>query len=110
MDKSGVITLNDLPGFRVTHALGIVQGTSIWSSETHRAGPATVPSDHGHLAEVSAQQKRARDGALEHLVSEANALGANAVIGMRYQCFELHAGYVEVHAYGTAVYIRPAAS
>lgn len=52
--------------------------------------------------------EQARGEALQHMIDHARTMGANAVIGMRYDTTEIAEGMDEVLAYGTAVVVEPA--
>jgi uncharacterized protein YbjQ (UPF0145 family) len=51
--------------------------------------------------------EQAREDAFQQMLSHAGALGANAVIGVRYDATEIGAGISEVLCYGTAVFVQP---
>ena len=104
-----VTTTNDLPGFRVTRHIGLVRGVTVRSRNAISDAIGGVQSMLG--GRVGAYVKLAeasRAEALQEMVEHAQAMGANAVIGMRYEANEIMEGVTEVLAYGTAVLIEPA--
>ncbi len=62
----------------------------------------------GNISLYETLCERAREQAFERLLEHAEAMGANAVIGMRYDATEIMQGVTEVLAYGTAVVAEPA--
>ena len=105
-----ITTTNDLAGYRIVRHLGLARGVTVRSRnivaglgaglQTMKGGEITI---YTKLAEQSRQQ------AYDLLVAHATALGANAVIAMRYDANEISAGVTEVLAYGTAVVVEPVA-
>lgn len=85
---------------------GIVQGSTMQSKHIGRdigAGLKSIVG--GEIHGYSEMMEEARDIALERMVEEAEVLGANAVVGMRYQTSTIMGGASEVIAYGTAVVV-----
>ena len=103
-----VTTAFDLPGVRVTRNLGIVRGIVVRSRSivgTIGAGLQTIVG--GNISLFSKLCEQTRGDAFELMLEHANALGANAVIGARYDATEIMNGVTEVLAYGTAVLVEP---
>src|SRR6185437_5244076 len=99
-----VTTAFELPGFRVTKNLGVVRGIVVRSRSligTLGAGLQTIVG--GNISLFSQLCEKTRQDAFEIMLQHASALGANAVIGFRYDATELMNGVTEVLAYGTAV-------
>jgi uncharacterized protein YbjQ (UPF0145 family) len=105
-----VITTNEVPGARITRVIGPVYGTSIRSRTiigNFLGGIRAVfgGSQTGYINMVN----QTRDEAIAALQAHATSLGANAVLGMRFDSSEFDAGQGqamnEVTAYGTAVII-----
>ena len=63
----------------------------------------------GNISLYTSLCERTREDAFNLMLAHAGQLGANAVIGVRYDATELSAGITEVLCYGTAVYVEPAA-
>jgi uncharacterized protein YbjQ (UPF0145 family) len=99
-----VTTTNDLPGFVVTKHLGVVRGVTVRSrSALGNIGGAIQSLFGGNLSIYTQLAEHARQEAYDLLVQHAEQLGADAIIGMRYDGNEIMEGITEVLAYGTAV-------
>ncbi|HYC68012.1 YbjQ family protein [Brevundimonas sp.] len=104
-----IVTTNDAPGYRVVKTLGLVRGITVRSRNVISDAIGGLQSMLG--GRVGAYVKLAeasRAEAYEELVAHAQGMGANAVIGMRYEANEIMEGVTEVLAYGTAVVVEPA--
>ena len=103
-----IVTTNDVPGHRVVRTLGLVRGITVRSRNLISDAIGGIQSMIG--GRVGAYVKLAeasRAEAYDELVQHAQAMGANAVIGMRYEANEIMEGVTEVLAYGTAVVVEP---
>ncbi len=103
-----IVTTNDAPGYRVVKTLGLVRGITVRSRNVISDAIGGLQSMLG--GRVGAYVKLAeasRAEAYEELVAHAQGMGANAVIGMRYEANEIMEGVTEVLAYGTAVVVEP---
>ena len=106
--QNQVTTAFELPGYRVVRNAGIVRGIVVRSRSVvgnFAAGLQTLLG--GNITLWSAMCERAREEAYLIMVRHAQELGANAIIGMRYDATEVSAGVTEVLAYGTAVIVEP---
>ena len=104
-----VTTTNDLPGHRVVRHLGVVRGIVVRSrSIVGNFGAAIQALFGGNITLYTSMCERARGDAYDLMVGHAREIGANAILGMRYESNEVMAGITEVLAYGTAVVIDPA--
>jgi uncharacterized protein YbjQ (UPF0145 family) len=104
-----VATTNDVSGYKVVSYLGVVRGITVRSrSIVGNVGAALQSLIGGNITLYSSLCEQARSDAYELMVTHARDLGANAVLGMRYDANEIAAGITEVLAYGTAVVIEPA--
>ena len=104
-----ITTAFDLPGMRVTRNLGVVRGIVVRSRSivgTIGAGLQTIVG--GNISLFSNLCERTRGDAFDLMVQRAGELGANAIIGARYDATEIMNGVTEVLAYGTAVVVEPA--
>ena len=102
-----IVTTNDVPGFRVTKVLGEVNGLTVRTRNVGaQLGASFKALVGGELAGMTRQLQETRDEALQRLNDAAEAIGANAVIAMRYDSNELYGTYQEILAYGTAVIIE----
>ena len=103
-----VATTNDLAGHRIVRHLGLVRGIVVRSRSIIGNVGATLQSLFGgNITLFTTLCEQARADALDLMVAHARELGANAVVGMRYDANEVAAGITEVLAYGTAVVIEP---
>lgn len=103
-----VTTAFDLPGVRIARNLGVVRGIVVRSRSivgTIGAGLQTIVG--GNISLFSKLCEQTRSDAFELMLQHANELGANAVIGARYDATEIMKGVTEVLAYGTAVVVEP---
>jgi uncharacterized protein YbjQ (UPF0145 family) len=104
-----VTTAFELPGHRVVRNLGIVRGIVVRSrSIVGSLGAALQTLFGGNITLYTQLCERARDEAYELMLRHAREMGANAVIGVRYDATEIGPGVTEVLAYGTAVNIDTA--
>jgi uncharacterized protein YbjQ (UPF0145 family) len=103
-----VTTALELPGYRVTRNLGVVRGIIVRSRSivgTIGAGLQTIVG--GNISLFSNLCEQTRSDAFELMIQHASELGANAIIGCRYDATEIMNGVTEVLAYGTAVVVEP---
>ncbi len=99
-----VVTLETFPGRTVTGVLGEVVGVVARSRELPRELRTPNPVD-GYASMLT----RSRQDAVDRMVAMAEASGADAVLGLRFDCSEITQSLSEVSAYGTAVTLSPAA-
>jgi uncharacterized protein YbjQ (UPF0145 family) len=103
-------TAFDLPGYRATRCFGVVRGIIVRSrSILGNIGAGIQSFFGGNISIYTSLCERARAEAFEQMLAHAGALGANAVIGVRYDATEIGAGITEVLCYGTAVFVEPLA-
>ncbi|HWA99556.1 MAG TPA: YbjQ family protein [Pirellulales bacterium] len=103
-----VTTAFDLPGFQVTQNLGIVRGIVVRSrSVVGNFGAALQILFGGNITVYTNLCESARVDAFRLMLEHAADMGANAVIGARYDANDVAAGVTEVLAYGTAVVADP---
>ena len=109
MNQAFVTTAFELPGCRVARSLGVVRGVTVRSRSvigTIGAGLQTLFG--GNITIWTQLCEHARLEAFQLMVQHAEQMGANAVIGMRYDANEVAQGVTEVLAYGTAVVMEQA--
>ena len=95
---------NELDGHRIDRYLGIVRGIVVRSPSFGKAFIGAFRAlGGGNIKEFTEVCERARHDAFTMMIEHARALGADAVIGMRYDATEFMQGATEVLAYGTAV-------
>jgi uncharacterized protein YbjQ (UPF0145 family) len=94
-------------GYRVSKHLGLVRGIIVRSrSIVGNIGAALQTLVGGNISIYTSLCERARLDAFNEMCQHATALGANAVIGVRYDATEIGAGITEVLCYGTAVVLE----
>lgn len=99
-----IVTTNDLPGYTITRVLGEVNGLTVRTRNVGaQIGASLKALGGGELRGLTKQLQEARREALVRLTEAAEALGANAVLAMRYDSNELGGTFQEILAYGTAV-------
>ena len=101
-----LLTLNYIPGKEI-EALGIVKGTTVQTKNFGKdfmAGKKTLVG--GELSAYTEMLNEARQIATKRMVDDAEALGADAVINVRYGSASMMQGAAEVVVYGTAVKIK----
>lgn len=102
-------TTFELPGYRVIRSHGVVRGIVVRSRSIVGNIGANIQSFFGGNISIYRELcERARADAFNEMLSHAGALGANAVVGVRYDATELAPGITEVLCYGTAVSVQPA--
>jgi len=104
-----VTTAFELPGFRVKRNLGVVRGIVVRSRSivgTIGAGLQTLVG--GNISLFTELCERTRSEAFDLMIQHASDLGADAIIGARYDATEIMNGVTEVLAYGTAVTVERA--
>lgn len=103
-----VSTTNDIPGYRIVRPLGVVRGITVRSrSIVGNLGAALQTLVGGNITIYTELCEKARGEAFDLMLQHAAAMGANAVVGMRYDANEVAEGVTEVLAYGTAVQVEP---
>ena len=108
MNPAMTTTTFDLEGFRVTRSLGVVRGITVRSrSIVGTVGGALQTILGGNITIFAELCEKTREEAFEMMLRHASEMGANAVIGVRYDATELLQGVTEVLCYGTAVTVQP---
>jgi uncharacterized protein YbjQ (UPF0145 family) len=97
-----------LDGFRVVENLGVVRGITVRSRSIFGTiGGSLQTLLGGNITLFTELCEKTRAEAFEMMVAHAEELGANAVVGIRYDATELMQGVSEVLCYGTAVAVQP---
>ena len=103
-----VTTAFELPGFRVVQNLGVVRGIVVRSRNIFvNIGAAFQSMVGGNIIAWTRLCEQTRMEAFDIMIQHATELGANAIIGARYDATELSSVATEVLAYGTAVTVEP---
>ena len=104
-----VTTSFDLAGYKVAKNLGVVRGIMVRSrSLIGNIGAGLQTIFGGNISLFTELCEETREKTFDLMLEHAAALGANAVIGVRYDATEIMQGVTEVLAYGTAVVVEPA--
>jgi uncharacterized protein YbjQ (UPF0145 family) len=100
-------TTFELPGYTVERTLGLSWGLIVRSVGLTKGLTGGLRSLRaGEVPEFSSVVDQARHTALERLIQHARDLGANAVLGVRFDSSDLGNGLAEIIAYGTAAVVR----
>ena len=102
-----VATTFDLPGYRVVKVHGLVRGNTIRARHIGRDLMAVLRNmAGGEITEYTKMMAEAREQAIDRMLEEADSLGANAVVGVRFQTAMVQSGAAEMLCYGTAVNVE----
>lgn len=103
-----VTTAFELDGYQIVRSLGVVRGITVRSrSVVGNFGAALQTLVGGKISILENLCEKTRNEAFNLMIEHAAQLGANAVIGARYDATDLMQGVTEVLAYGTAVVVAP---
>lgn len=103
-----VVTSNDVPGYRIVRVLGVARGLSVRSrSVVGNIGASIQILFGGNITLYTKLAEQARQEAFDLLVAQAQKMGANGIVAMRYDANEMASAVTEVLAYGTAVVLEP---
>ena len=103
-----VTTAFELPNYRVMQNLGVVRGIVVRSRNVFATLGATLQTIvGGNITVWTKLCEQTRNDAFDIMIQHATEIGANAIIGARYDTTELSQGVTEVLAYGTAVIVEP---
>jgi uncharacterized protein YbjQ (UPF0145 family) len=109
MSKTHPLTTTafDLPGYQVKRNFGVVRGIVVRSrSVIGNIGASLQALVGGNITLYTSLCERAREDAFNQLLTHAGEMGANAIIGVRYDATEIGPGITEVLCYGTAVFVE----
>ena len=96
----------ELDGYKIVRSLGVVRGIIVRSrSIVGNIGASLQTLVGGNISIYTDLCEKAREDAHRLMIEHAGQLGANAIIGVRYDANEITAGVTEVLAYGTAVHV-----
>lgn len=103
-----IATTNDICAHRVVKTFGLVRGNTLRARHIGHDIMAVLRGlVGGEITDYTKMLAEAREQALDRMVEEARALGANAVIGVRFSTSYIMANVAEILAYGTAATIEP---
>lgn len=107
MNPAFVTTAFSLDGYRIVKNLGVVRGITVRSRSIFgNIGAGFQILFGGNISLLQELCERARQEAFLIMMQHAQALGANGVVGMRYDANDVMSGVTEVLAYGTAVVVE----
>lgn len=95
--------LEIVPGRQIKQHLGLVQGSSVRAKHVGRDFMAGLKNIFGGYTELL---QESREEALQRMLQQADAVGANAVINVRFSTSSIAQGAAELFAYGTAVVLE----
>lgn len=99
-----VCTTDTVPDRTVLHTLGLVRGSTVRCMHVGQDIVAMLRNlVGGEIEEYTKMLAEAREEALDRMMADAAALGANAVLGVRYATSDIMAGAAEILVYGTGV-------
>jgi len=104
-----VTTAFDIDGYRIVKNLGVVRGIIVRSrSVIGTIGASLQTLIGGNITLLTNLCEKTRNDSFDLMIAHASELGANAIIGARYDATEVMQGVTEVLAYGTAVVVEKA--
>ena len=104
MDNSLITTAFTIDGYKIVKNLGVVRGITVRSRNMFATIGASLQTIvGGNITLFTELCEKTRVEALEIMVKHAEEMGANAIVGMRYDANDVMSGVTEVLAYGTAV-------
>ena len=109
MDRNNILLSNIefLPGYNVVQHLGLVQGSTVRAKHFGRDMMAGLKNMvGGELKGYTELLNESRQEATNRMKQQARAIGANAIINVRFSTSNIAAGASEILAYGTAVVIQ----
>ena len=103
-----VTTALELPNYRATQNLGVVRGIVVRSRNVFATIGASLQTlVGGNITVWTTLCEQTRADAFDIMIQHATEIGANAIVGARYDTTEIAQGVTEVIAYGTAVVVEP---
>lgn len=107
MDHSKTTTAFEIKGYSITRNLGVVRGILVRSRSIFGSIGASLQTIiGGNITILSELCEKTREEAFEIMTKQAESLGGNAIIGIRYESTEIFQGVTEVLCYGTAVVVE----
>ena len=102
-----VVTSESVPGYRVTEALGVVRGSTIRAKHIGKDLMAAMRNlVGGEVKEYTEMLIESRNEAVQRMQSQAERLGADAIVNVRFSTSSIAQGAAELFAYGTAVRVE----
>lgn len=102
-----ITTTENIPGYKITEVLGIVMGNIVKSKHIGRDIAAAFKTlAGGEIKGYTEMLTEARNNAIERMINEAEKLGADAIVSVRFASSTVMSGAAEMLAYGTAIKIQ----
>ena len=102
-----IVTTEVIPGKNIKKSLGMVRGNTIRARHIGRDFSAALKNIvGGEIRDYTKMMAESREQALDRMVAEAESLGANAIVGLRFATSMIMQSASEILAYGTAVVIE----
>lgn len=99
-----LVTTDSIPGKNIAKVLGLVRGNTIRARNIGRDILATFKNIvGGEVTDYTKMMAESREQALDRLIEDAESLGANAVVGLRFTTTSMMQGAAELLVYGTAI-------
>jgi uncharacterized protein YbjQ (UPF0145 family) len=109
MDHSMVTTAFTLDGFKTVRSLGVVRGITVRSRSIFGTiGGSLQTLFGGNISLFTELCEKTREESFDLMIKHAEQIGANAIIGIRYDTTDVLQGVSEVLCYGTAVVVEKA--
>jgi len=106
VQKNMITTSFELPGYSIVESLGVVRGISVRSTSALGNIGARIETFWGGTISTYVNLcEKTRQIAFDLMIKHAEELGANAVVGLRYDSNEIAVGVTEVLVYGTAAIV-----
>jgi uncharacterized protein YbjQ (UPF0145 family) len=107
MEKSFTTTTFEIDGYKIRKVLGVVRGITVRSRSVFGTlGGMLQTIVGGNITLFTELCEKTRNEAFEMMIQHAEEIGANGVIGIRYDATEVMGGVTEVLCYGTAVVVE----
>jgi uncharacterized protein YbjQ (UPF0145 family) len=104
-----IVTSDGIPGKRIVKVFGLVRGNTIRARHIGRDIMASLRNiAGGEIVEYTKMIAESREQAIDRMTSEAESLGANAIVGLRFTTASMMENAAELLAYGTAVQVEDA--
>ena len=99
-----VATTESLPGRRITTVLGLVRGNTIRARHLGKDVLAAFKNlAGGEITDYTKMMAESREQAIDRMIEDAEAIGADAIVGVRFTTSSVMQGAAEILVYGTAV-------
>lgn len=99
-----IVNTPSIEGRKIKETLGVVRGSSVrakWFGKDIMAGLRNIVG--GELKEYKELLEEAREAAMNEMISDANKLGADAIVNLRFMTSQISQGASEILVYGTAI-------